>query len=245
MPPGSKSSDLASTLRERALRPAPRPTFSRRESRQRYARNLLVPGPPAKGAQPPLIPRPCALAVLIEGKKARGILGGNPAAPRIESRKCFLDGTKEETKGRFAHKLKVANRSFSVAESSPGASVSAAPMRADFLYWQGPGAVALGAPLVTFPATGKSPGAWGGAPKRWEQEPAASCNFRVQGGAPAKALAPDQNRLGDIRRGLGVPGVKICPDLFGVLLGQHRAAHHHLAGEVLSSQRGDGLLHAL
>ena len=39
-------------------------------------------------------------------------------------------------------------------------------MRADFLYWQGPGAVALGAPLVTFPATGKSPGAWGGAPKK-------------------------------------------------------------------------------
>ncbi len=149
----------------------------------------------------------------------------------------------------------MANRSFSVAESSPGASVNAAPMRVDFLYWQGPGAVALGAPLVTFPATGKSPGAWGGAPKRWEQEPAASCNFRVQGGVPAKGhagtfvpakdLAPDQNRLGDIRRGFGVPGVKICPDLFGVLLGQHRAAHHHLAGEVLSSQRGDGLLHAL
>ena len=77
----------------------------------------------------------------------------------------------------------------------------------------------------------------------------------VQGGVPAKGhagtfvpakdLAPDQNRLGDIRRGLGVPGVKIRPDLFGVLLGQHRAAHHHLAGEVLSSQRGDGLLHAL
>ena len=50
-----------------ALRPKPRPTFSRRESRQRYARNLLVPGPPAKGASPPLIPRPCALAVLVEG----------------------------------------------------------------------------------------------------------------------------------------------------------------------------------
>ena len=48
-----------------ALRPKPRPTFSRRESRQRYARNLLVPGPPAKGASPPLIPRPCALAVLV------------------------------------------------------------------------------------------------------------------------------------------------------------------------------------
>ena len=92
-PSGSKSSDLAPrsalhpgeffagrqpqhpTMRgapplhspERALRPAPRPTFSRRESRQRYARNLLVPGPPAKGASPPLIPRPCALAVLVEG----------------------------------------------------------------------------------------------------------------------------------------------------------------------------------
>ena len=44
------------TLRERALRPAPRPTFSRRESRQRYARNLLVPGPPAQGGGPPWIP---------------------------------------------------------------------------------------------------------------------------------------------------------------------------------------------
>ena len=37
-----------------------------------------------------------------------------------------------EKKGRFVHKLKVANRSFSVAESSPGASVSAAPKRAVF-----------------------------------------------------------------------------------------------------------------
>ena len=52
---------------ERALRPAPRPTFSRRESRQRYARNLLVPGPPAQGGGPPWIPPPCALAVLVEG----------------------------------------------------------------------------------------------------------------------------------------------------------------------------------
>ena len=61
---------------ERALRPAPRPTFSRRESRQRYARNLLVPGPPAQGGGPPWIPPPCALAVLVEGKKVCGILGG-------------------------------------------------------------------------------------------------------------------------------------------------------------------------
>ena len=42
------------TPRERALRPAPRPTFSRRESRQRYARNLLVPGPSGTRGRTPL-----------------------------------------------------------------------------------------------------------------------------------------------------------------------------------------------
>ena len=45
----------------------PRVTFLRKESHQRFARNLLVPGPPAKGASPPLIPRPCILAVLVAG----------------------------------------------------------------------------------------------------------------------------------------------------------------------------------
>ena len=105
--------------RERALRPAPRPTFSRRESRQRYARDRLVPGPPAKGALPPLIPRPPALAVLVAGKKARGILRGNPAAPRIDSRKCELQYSLGRNQGRFTHKLKVANRSRLVAEGSP------------------------------------------------------------------------------------------------------------------------------
>ena len=39
--------------------------------------------------------------------------------PRIENRECSLDGTKEEKKDRFVHQFKVANRSFSVAESSP------------------------------------------------------------------------------------------------------------------------------
>ena len=48
-----------------ALRPIPRPTFSRRESRQRYARDLLVPGPPAQGGGPPWIPPPPTLAVLV------------------------------------------------------------------------------------------------------------------------------------------------------------------------------------
>ena len=48
-----------------ALRPMPRLTFSRRESRQRYARDLLVPGPPAQGGGPPWIPPPPTLAVLV------------------------------------------------------------------------------------------------------------------------------------------------------------------------------------
>ena len=47
--------------------PCTRVTFLRKESHQRFARNLLVPGPPAKGALPPLIPRPSALAVLVAG----------------------------------------------------------------------------------------------------------------------------------------------------------------------------------
>ena len=84
---------------ERALRPAPRPTFSRRESRQRYARNLLVPGPPAKGASPPLIPRPSALAVLVAGNKTlKHPRDKAPAAPRIENRECSLDETKGKNK---------------------------------------------------------------------------------------------------------------------------------------------------
>ena len=42
-----------------------------------------------------MIPRPAALAVLVVGKKACGILEGNtPTVPRIESRGCSLEGTK-------------------------------------------------------------------------------------------------------------------------------------------------------
>ena len=45
-----------------------------------------------------MIPRPCALAVLVAGKKASGILEGNPAEPRIENRECSLDETKGKNK---------------------------------------------------------------------------------------------------------------------------------------------------
>ena len=137
---------------------APWPTFSRRESRQRYARNLLVPGPPAQGGEPPWIPPPPTLAVLVVGKKACGILEGNtPTVPRIESRGCSLEGTKGKNKDRFAHPLKVANRSLFVVQAlSRGCGLPqgerSVPLRGI------PKGTALGAPLVTFPATGKSPG---------------------------------------------------------------------------------------
>ena len=53
-----------------ALRPIPRPTFSRRGKWQhkcceRYARDQKVPGPPAQGGGPPWIPPPPTLAVLV------------------------------------------------------------------------------------------------------------------------------------------------------------------------------------
>ena len=67
-----------------------------------------------------MIPRPSALAVLVVGKKACYILEGNPpTAPRIDSRGCDPRYSLRRNKDRFAHLLKVANRSIFVAEGSP------------------------------------------------------------------------------------------------------------------------------
>ena len=64
-----------------------------------------------------MIPRPSILAVLVEGKKARGILGAIPAEPRIENRECDPRCSLERNKDRLAHQLKVANRAGFVAET--------------------------------------------------------------------------------------------------------------------------------
>ena len=56
-------------------------------------------------------------------------------APRINSRIFFLVKAKGNNKGRFAHHLKVANRSFSVAETSP-ARCAASAARAETLHRQ-------------------------------------------------------------------------------------------------------------
>ena len=70
-----------------------------------------------KGEDPLGFPRPSALAVLVEGKKARGILGAIPAEPRIENRECDPRCSLERNKDRLAHQLKVANRAGFVAET--------------------------------------------------------------------------------------------------------------------------------
>ena len=60
---------------------------------------LLTSG---EGGVAPFDPPPSALAVLVEGKKAHGILGGKePAAPRIDSRKCDLYKAWGEIKSDF------------------------------------------------------------------------------------------------------------------------------------------------
>ena len=56
-------------------------------------------------------------------------------APRINSRIFFLVKAKGNNKDRFAHHLKVANRSFSVAETSP-ARCAASAARAETLHRQ-------------------------------------------------------------------------------------------------------------
>ena len=147
----------------RALRPAPRPTFSRRESRQRYARDLLVPGPPAKGALPPLIPWPSALAVLVAGKKARGILGvRNLPRHGLKTQSVPLMKPKEK-QDRFAHQLKVANRSIFVAEGSPARCVSEREKGGDHAPGDSKGHSPWRA-FGDFPRDGKVTRVQGGAP---------------------------------------------------------------------------------
>ena len=69
-----------------------------------------------------------------------------PAAPRFENRRCDLCQSWGEDEPDSLRYLKVANRSGSEVEGSPRGI---------------PKGAALGAPLVTFSATGKSPGVEG------------------------------------------------------------------------------------
>ena len=110
-----------------------------------------------------MIPWPCTLAVLVAGKKASGILGSIPAEPRIDSRGCDPGAAWGEKKTDLPTSskwqiglllwLKVARRE---TERSAASAKRAATTHRGI-----PKGAALGAPLVTFPATGKSPGVEG------------------------------------------------------------------------------------
>ena len=86
-----------------------------------------------------------------------------PAAPRFESRRCDLCQSWGEDEPDSLRYLKVANRSGSEVEGSParaGAERSEREKGGNYALGIPKGA-ALGAPLVTFSATGKSPGVEG------------------------------------------------------------------------------------
>ena len=115
-------------------------------------------------------PAPCPSGIVRDNLNPQASSMAPPAAPRIDSWRCDPRYSLGRNKGRFSHSLKVANRSGLVAEGSP-ARCEASAKRAATTHRGIPKGAALGAPLVTFPATGKSPGAWGGAPIGGEQEP--------------------------------------------------------------------------
>ena len=82
-----------------------------------------------------------------------------PAAPRIDSRKCFSDGTKGKNKTDLLTNSKWQIGLFLWHKPYRGGAGTAGGAKRPP---QGiPKGAALGAPLVTFPATGKSPGVEG------------------------------------------------------------------------------------
>ena len=102
-------------------------------------------------------PAPCPSGIVRDNLNPQASSMAPPAAPRIDSWRCDPRYSLGRNKGRFSHSLKVANRSGLVAEGSP-ARCEASAKRAATTHRGIPKGAALGAPLVTFPATGKSPG---------------------------------------------------------------------------------------
>ena len=105
-------------------------------------------------------PAPCPSGIVRDNLNPQASSMAPPAAPRIDSWRCDPRYSLGRNKGRFTHKFKVANRSGLVAEGSP-ARCAASAKRAVTTHRGIPKGAALGAPLVTFPATGKSPGVEG------------------------------------------------------------------------------------
>ena len=80
--------------------------------------------------------------------------------PRIDSRKCSLDGTKGKNKTDLSTSSKWQIDLIFVVEGSPARCVSERSKGGDYAPGDSKGHT-LGAPLVTFPASGKSPGVEG------------------------------------------------------------------------------------
>ena len=134
-----------------------------------------------------MIPRPSALAVLVVGNKTlKHPRDKAPAAPRIENRECSLDETKGKNKtdlptnpkwqiGLFLW-LKPYRGGAGIAGGAGAKSVS--------LFARSPSGVqgcSPGAPLGTFPATGKSPGSEGRSAL-----PSGECRGGSTSGAPPR-----------------------------------------------------------
>ena len=106
-------------------------------------------------------PAPCPSGIVRDNLNPQASSMAPPAAPRIDSWRCDPRYSLGRNKGRFSHSLKVANRSGLVAEGSPARCVSERSKGGDSALGGIPKGAALGAPLVTFPAAGKSPGVEG------------------------------------------------------------------------------------
>ena len=114
-----------------------------------------------------MIPRPSALAVLVAGNKTlKHPRDKAPAAPRIENRECSLDETKGKNKTDLPTNPKWQIGLFLWLKPYRGGAGTAggAGAKSETLFARSPSGVQgcpSGAPLGTFPATGKSPGVGG------------------------------------------------------------------------------------
>ena len=127
----------------------------------------------------------------------------NAPAPRINSRIFFLVKAKGNNKGRFAHHLKVANRSFSVAEGSP-ARCAASAARAETLHRQVQGRSPWRA-FGDFPRDGKVTRVQGGAPASGDAGASSPAQSRPGRGAERPHIGEQEPSLTTCSRGGEVP----------------------------------------
>ena len=120
---------------------------------------LLTSG--TRGRTPLDSPALCPSGIVRGNLNHQASSGGTPPAmPRIDSRECFPDGAEGKNKTDLLTNSKWQIGLFlwlKVARREPERSAASAK-RAATTHRGIPKGAALGAPLVTFPATGKSPG---------------------------------------------------------------------------------------